>query len=451
MSKTGRNDPCPCGSGKKYKKCCGASGNDTPIPAPRAPARPGSPGRWTGTDKHGLSPDPPARPGSGALAPIRRASAAGGVPASTPSPAIILPSPYAQPERAVFINSIGGLGDSVLIPLLMQHYKKHFPADTTILFDSLFFHHYYEQPDYIDEIHHAGELIYANYAPQMILNMDPSLPKEGGILLRQTCFTRFVSTHHAHDRKFDPESMVIKMDFVAGLKGVLQEGFESFDVRLKAEHAAQVDQTMNRLNPDGRMLIGIQTRKSPYEFMMAKPLEEYAAELTQIAEALTAGYSARILTCGDFKLPLDRRYASSDWIDLDAAVPNIYYKFEIMKRIGLYLAAPSGFSIIVNYMRGKPHLPAVLLYAHPNMFSRELFAKQYPGYFDKGGDFGNALIEWTFRRPDLADFIFDFPHTPEKALRYLERMVRERAGASAAATTEAGHSRREGQEAAAFH
>jgi len=22
-SKVGRNDPCPCGSGKKYKKCCG--------------------------------------------------------------------------------------------------------------------------------------------------------------------------------------------------------------------------------------------------------------------------------------------------------------------------------------------------------------------------------------------------------------------------------------------
>ena len=21
--KIGRNDPCPCGSGKKYKKCCG--------------------------------------------------------------------------------------------------------------------------------------------------------------------------------------------------------------------------------------------------------------------------------------------------------------------------------------------------------------------------------------------------------------------------------------------
>jgi Flp pilus assembly protein TadD len=30
----GRNDPCPCGSGKKYKKCCGlaaASGIDDPA------------------------------------------------------------------------------------------------------------------------------------------------------------------------------------------------------------------------------------------------------------------------------------------------------------------------------------------------------------------------------------------------------------------------------------
>jgi len=24
----GRNDLCPCGSGKKYKKCCGAPNND---------------------------------------------------------------------------------------------------------------------------------------------------------------------------------------------------------------------------------------------------------------------------------------------------------------------------------------------------------------------------------------------------------------------------------------
>ena len=23
FANVGRNDPCPCGSGKKYKKCCG--------------------------------------------------------------------------------------------------------------------------------------------------------------------------------------------------------------------------------------------------------------------------------------------------------------------------------------------------------------------------------------------------------------------------------------------
>jgi preprotein translocase subunit SecA len=27
--KVGRNDPCPCGSGKKYKNCCGAAGKST--------------------------------------------------------------------------------------------------------------------------------------------------------------------------------------------------------------------------------------------------------------------------------------------------------------------------------------------------------------------------------------------------------------------------------------
>jgi len=28
--KVGRNDPCPCGSGKKYKKCClGKNGKET--------------------------------------------------------------------------------------------------------------------------------------------------------------------------------------------------------------------------------------------------------------------------------------------------------------------------------------------------------------------------------------------------------------------------------------
>ncbi|MDX9996312.1 MAG: SEC-C metal-binding domain-containing protein, partial [Rhodocyclaceae bacterium] len=38
-SSPGRNDPCPCGSGKKYKKCCGATGA-VRIAAPATSTRP---------------------------------------------------------------------------------------------------------------------------------------------------------------------------------------------------------------------------------------------------------------------------------------------------------------------------------------------------------------------------------------------------------------------------
>ncbi|HLP02303.1 MAG TPA: SEC-C metal-binding domain-containing protein [Opitutaceae bacterium] len=37
--KLGRNDPCPCGSGRKYKNCCGSSLPHEPTP-PAAPETP---------------------------------------------------------------------------------------------------------------------------------------------------------------------------------------------------------------------------------------------------------------------------------------------------------------------------------------------------------------------------------------------------------------------------
>ena len=33
MEKVGRNDPCPCGSGKKHKKCCEIAGRGRKIQA----------------------------------------------------------------------------------------------------------------------------------------------------------------------------------------------------------------------------------------------------------------------------------------------------------------------------------------------------------------------------------------------------------------------------------
>jgi hypothetical protein len=84
--KAGRNDPCPCGSGKKYKKCClandlEASLSQTAVIAPRSspvaptrlvpfvtqqhpkPAGPTAPARVAETPSHPLPPDPVAERG----------------------------------------------------------------------------------------------------------------------------------------------------------------------------------------------------------------------------------------------------------------------------------------------------------------------------------------------------------------------------------------------------
>ena len=37
MKKIGRNEPCPCSSGKKYKKCCLKKEQEERIRAPRGP------------------------------------------------------------------------------------------------------------------------------------------------------------------------------------------------------------------------------------------------------------------------------------------------------------------------------------------------------------------------------------------------------------------------------
>lgn len=58
-SKIGRNAPCPCGSGKKYKKCCLAADEaDARKVAPAPPSHDDGPtGYGAGTGSWGLEPD----------------------------------------------------------------------------------------------------------------------------------------------------------------------------------------------------------------------------------------------------------------------------------------------------------------------------------------------------------------------------------------------------------
>jgi len=37
MERVGRNDPCPCGSGQKFKKCCGVGDFGLPPSGVRVP------------------------------------------------------------------------------------------------------------------------------------------------------------------------------------------------------------------------------------------------------------------------------------------------------------------------------------------------------------------------------------------------------------------------------
>ncbi|MFT5083329.1 MAG: hypothetical protein ACI9Y1_001371 [Lentisphaeria bacterium] len=50
MSKTPRNGPCPCGSGKKYKKCCLQKDEAERIDSSKSVEKPGKTKRHTSAD-----------------------------------------------------------------------------------------------------------------------------------------------------------------------------------------------------------------------------------------------------------------------------------------------------------------------------------------------------------------------------------------------------------------
>ena len=52
MAKIGRNQPCPCGSGNKYKHCCLSREQSTRITNPREPAKDLLPGAVLPLDEY---------------------------------------------------------------------------------------------------------------------------------------------------------------------------------------------------------------------------------------------------------------------------------------------------------------------------------------------------------------------------------------------------------------
>lgn len=333
-------------------------------------------------------------------------------------------------ERIVFINSIGGLGDSFPMLMAIQLYKKYFPQDITLLYDSMFVHHYFGEWPFVDEVYRAAEHFHTSYALKLILDMDPTLPREGGVNLADTGYSKLVSTHHAHQRRFYPEERVVRMDWATVETDFILQGLAPLRMRLRHPFQSHIDGWLRILKSDGRPLIAIQNRAQNVYRTLQIDGEQYKRELETLAESLVVRHNARVLLLGDTKLESPSRYASGDWVDLDNLVRNIYFKFEILRQCDYVFGSPSGFSFIVNLMRGPEQSPAIILYANERLLIGKDLQELYPDYCAEGGGVDHGLVMTTYQHPALADFIFDTPHTPGKALAFLERLMAERASGS---------------------
>ena len=95
--RVGRNDPCPCGAGKKYKKCCGKD----PATRQRRDQKP-PPGRRGPSDRLG-----PRRPGSFPAArhqpaPATEPPAGSGTPTPLTLQRVLNPPPHDGPQTPVY-------------------------------------------------------------------------------------------------------------------------------------------------------------------------------------------------------------------------------------------------------------------------------------------------------------------------------------------------------------
>jgi hypothetical protein len=332
-------------------------------------------------------------------------------------------------QLALFVNSIGGLGDTIPILMAMELFKKYVPQSQTLLYDSMFQGHYFDLVGYADYWVQASEHLYEAYAPGMIRQMDPSLPVAAGIpfvTLKDVGISHFVSTHSAHQRRFPSSTGVVEMDLCTFIVDSILHGCMPFQPQLRSAFSAKFEEFFASLNPDNRLLVGIQNRgKNPYGTHQIAGAE-YIASLEKLANLLVEKFDARVIHCGDLPLNSPKHHASGSWINLDTVQSNIYFKLEAMRRCDYFFGASSGFSMIANLMRRPDQSPGMLLFGSLELLEGITLAEMYPTYVQDGGGIDITRVVWSYQHPSLTDFLFDLPHTPEKAIAFMEQLMEER-------------------------
>jgi hypothetical protein len=312
-------------------------------------------------------------------------------------------------KTIVFFNSIGGLGDVFLIPLVIKYYKSQFPNDICILYDSIYFGHFYNRPSYIDYIVKAKRPLLANYAVKWAREMDDSLTDEGSVDINDLKFDLLVNTHVAHDRRINPEEKILSIDFANAVnRSIRSPDFSFFDLQLKCQYADFIDSLVERLRRPGRMLVGIQNRfQDPYKNHVLQGTR-YLDELKILAERYTDDLNAKVLLAGDADISAPWRIVVGDWVNLDI-VKNIYFKLEIFRRLDLVVGAVSGFSHITSLLRRPWQVP--LIYAFPNMerVKGDSLTDYYKKYRELGGGVELGYTFLHFRNQRFNEFYRE-PH-----------------------------------------
>jgi hypothetical protein len=313
-------------------------------------------------------------------------------------------------KRILFVNSVGGFGDTLLVPLVIKYYKYFFPNDECILYDSMGLYKYYKNVPYVDKHIRAAQpfgALKSDYAVKIIgecVRDDPT----NAVEISEKEFDFFVNTHHLHGHTAKTDSEILYIDYAFALEQVIaQKGFLGLKMTLKDQHDEIIQKILNRLKEEGRILIGIQNRAhDPYHNHAVRGFD-YIKSIQKLSELFIESKRATILQIGDAPIPDDWRYVTGEYRNLNFLL-DFYYKLEIFKRLDIVVGSVSGFTFTANLLRDSRLVPLVVAFPLLEALNRPPFPiymeSKNSAYIQGGGGVSYPFLNLTFRDALLPEF-----------------------------------------------
>ncbi len=334
----------------------------------------------------------------------------------------------------LFVNSIGAFGDSVPMPRIIEHYKKQNPQHKTVLYDTLYFNHFYEKPDSIDEIVCGDQVLFNRRrfycTDQITYNAKKLYPKKF-TPLRNVSFSHVFSTHHEHAYGLNYPERTILADYHSICAEILLDKSQRpYSPVMKPEYLVTVLRFLEEFKAKKRPIISIQNRHfDPYKLLQLNG-DDYKNAIIDLAQKLVTRCNAIVLFCGD-QLHIEDHpfFQNGDWMDINSNKEfNFYQKLEILKRTDIFMGTPSGFTTIVDFMRDTKDFPTMVIYANKNAVEGSFLQilSDKVGFKHKMTSTQLIYINGTRADPQLAELMNDYAQTPEVILTHVERLLTKR-------------------------